>query len=71
LTGISTIFLGGKAPYLGNTFLSSIKKTIDEKLFYAHKVDVKLSKLGDAFVVALGASTHGRIKYVENTIIKN
>jgi len=68
LTGISTIFLGGKAPYLGNTFLSSIKKTIDENLFYAHKVDVKLSKLGDAFVVALGASTHGRIKYLENLL---
>ncbi|MCL5033122.1 MAG: ROK family protein [Thermotogae bacterium] len=68
LTGISTIFLGGKANYLGNTFLNSVRKTIKKYLFYDHEVKVELSTLGDAFVVALGASTHGRVKYVESTL---
>ncbi len=70
LTGISTIFLGGKATYLGNTFLNSVKKTIKKYLFYDHEVKVELSTLGDAFVVALGASAHGRVKYVEHKMIK-
>ncbi|MGC8546000.1 MAG: ROK family protein [Athalassotoga sp.] len=71
LTGISTIFLGGKATYLGNTFLNSVRNTIKKYLFYDHEIKVELSTLGDAFVVALGASAHGRVKCVENTIIKN
>ena len=70
LTGISTIFLGGKANYLGNTFLNSVRKTIKKYLFYDHEVKVELSTLGDAFVVALGASTHGRVKYVENSLTR-
>lgn len=70
LTGISAIFFGGKATYLGNTFLSSIKDTIKVNLFYDHKVTVELSELGDAFVVALGASVHGRIKYIESVLKK-
>ncbi|MEM3714759.1 MAG: hypothetical protein QXF82_07410, partial [Nitrososphaeria archaeon] len=70
LTGISTIFFGGKATYLGNTFLLSIKDTIKANLFYDHEVTVELSELGDAFVVALGASVHGRLKYVENFLFE-
>ncbi len=71
LTGVSTIFLGGKATYLGNTFLNSVRNTIKKYLFYDHEVKVELSNLGDAFVVALGASAHGRIKYLENRIVKS
>ncbi|MGC8705050.1 MAG: ROK family protein [Athalassotoga sp.] len=71
LTGISTIFLGGKATYLGNTFLNSVRNTIKKYLFYDHEIKVELSNLGDAFVVALGASAHGRIKYLENRIVKS
>ncbi|BBJ29085.1 ROK family protein [Athalassotoga saccharophila] len=70
LTGISTIFLGGKATYLGNTFLNSVRSTIKKYLFYDHEVKVELSTLGDAFVVALGASAHGRVKYVEKVLKK-
>ncbi|MGC9139357.1 MAG: hypothetical protein ACP5IU_02255, partial [Athalassotoga sp.] len=71
LTGVSTIFLGGKAIYLGNTFLNSVRNTIKKYLFYDHEIKVELSTLGDAFVVALGASAHGRIKYLENRIVKS
>ncbi len=70
LTGIPTIFLGGKASYLGDTFLSSIQKVINDKLFYTHKVNMKLSTLGDASVVALGAAVNARLKYVESILQK-
>ncbi|MGC9213758.1 ROK family protein [Athalassotoga sp.] len=70
LTGISTIFLGGKATYLGNTFLNSVRNTIKKYLFYDHEIKVELSTLGDAFVVALGASAHGRVKCVEKVLKK-
>jgi predicted NBD/HSP70 family sugar kinase len=71
--GISDIFIGGKAIYFGDQFLSKMKMLVEQYLFYKHevsKVSIRFSNLGDS-AMPMGAAVHGIRKYLEKHITKN
>jgi predicted NBD/HSP70 family sugar kinase len=67
--GISDIFIGGKAIYFGNKFISNIEKVVDENLFYRHDVSIRFSNLGN-LAMPMGAAVHGIRKLFEKKIIR-
>jgi predicted NBD/HSP70 family sugar kinase len=68
--GISDIFIGGKAIYFGDRFLSKMKMLVEQYLFYKHEVSIRFSNLGDS-AMPMGAAVHGIRKYLEKHITKN
>ncbi|MEM0173442.1 MAG: hypothetical protein QXI16_02930, partial [Sulfolobaceae archaeon] len=66
--GISDIFVGGKAIYLGEKFLSSVSEFVGKYLFYKHDISIRFSNLGDS-AMSMGAAVHGIRKYLEDKII--
>lgn len=68
LLGVSTVFIGGKAPQLGNVFLNAVKRTVVDNLFYPYDVDIRYSRLGSS-VVALGAAGHALEMYLQKLVV--
>jgi len=66
--GITDIFVGGKAVYLGDKFLSNVKEFVEKYLFYKHDISVRFSNLGD-LAMPMGAAVHGIRNYLSKTII--
>ena len=67
--GISDIFVGGKAVYLGDKFLSNVKAFVERYLFYKHEISIRFSNLGDS-AMSMGAAVNGIRKYIEKSVIK-
>ncbi|MGC9219671.1 MAG: ROK family transcriptional regulator [Athalassotoga sp.] len=67
--GISDIFVGGKAVYLGDKFLSNVKAFVEKYLFYKHEISIRFSNLGDS-AMSMGAAVNGIRKYIEKSVIK-
>ncbi|MGC8580715.1 MAG: hypothetical protein ACP5MB_11785, partial [bacterium] len=66
---ISDIFVGGKAVYLGDKFLSNVKAFVEKYLFYKHEISIRFSNLGDS-AMSMGAAVNGIRKYIEKSVIK-
>jgi len=66
--GITDIFVGGKAVYLGDKFLSNVKEFVEKYLFYKHDISVRFSNLGD-LAMPMGAAVHGIRNYLSKTIL--
>ncbi len=62
--GISDIFVGGKAVYLGDKFLSNVKAFVERYLFYKHEISIRFSNLGDS-AMSMGAAVNGIRKYLK------
>lgn len=67
LLGVSTVFIGGKAPHLGDVFLNAVRKAVVENLFYPCDVDIRYSGLG-SMEVALGAAGHALEMYLQKLL---
>lgn len=67
--GISDIFIGGKAIYLGERFLLNVKEFVEKYLFYKHDISIRFSNLGDSGM-SMGAAVHGMGKYMRENVVK-
>jgi len=67
LFGTANVFIGGKAPELGEVFLKALEKSVLENLFYKHSMRIEFSELG-ASAVSLGAAAHGLEMYLRKVL---
>jgi len=70
ILGIATVFVGGKAPELGDVFLTRLKDVVVNNLFYKHDMRIEFSELGTS-AVSLGAAVYGLEMYLQKVLTRS
>jgi len=70
ILGIATVFVGGKAPELGDVFLTRLKDVAVNNLFYKHDMRIEFSELGTS-AVSLGAAVYGLEMYLQKVLTRS
>ena len=68
--GISDIFIGGSIRGLGEVFLLSVQKVVNEHVFSKSEVNIRYSNVEET-AAAIGAAAHGIKMYLEKLITEN